>query len=278
MVLLFLLFQIYRKMEGSNYLEINKALWNKKTAVHYESAFYDTKEFIKGKSSLNEIELGLLGDVKGKSILHLQCHFGQDSLSLARMGADVTAIDLSDEAIKKAIDLSEIINTPCNFVCTDLYSSPKVIDKKFDIVFTSYGTIGWLPDIDKWAKVVSHFLKPNGVFVMAEFHPVIWMYDDDFLGIKYRYFNDKPIIEEETGTYADKEAEITEQFVCWNHGLAEVIGSLLSNGLSLENFDEYDYSPYDAFSKTKKLGERKYQIEPFGNKVPLVYSLKMIKK
>jgi len=261
-----------------NYLEVNKTLWNNKTEIHYNSAFYDNESFILGKSSLNEIELELLGDLKGKSILHLQCHFGQDSLSLARMGASVTAVDLSDKAIAKAKELSKQINTPCNFVCTDVYNAPNVINEKFDVIFTSYGTIGWLPDINKWANVVKHFLKPKGSFIMAEFHPVVWMFDDDFVGIKYRYFNGKPIAEEETGTYAEKGSDLKSEYVCWNHGLAEVINSLLKNGLGLEVFKEYDYSPYNAFNKSKKIGENKYQIEPFGNKLPLVYAFKMINK
>lgn len=176
-----------------NYLEINKNSWNSKVDTHLKSDFYFVDEFLNGRTSLNSIELELLGDIKDKSILHLQCHFGQDSISLSRMGAKVTGIDLSDKAIEAAKDLVKKTGTDTQFICTDLYNLPNVLDRKFDVVFTSYGTIGWLPDLNKWAKIISHFLKPNGKFIMAEFHPVVWMFDDDFEVVKYNYFNEAPI-------------------------------------------------------------------------------------
>ncbi len=167
-----------------NYSAVNKASWNKRTEIHFDSKFYDNESFIKGRSSLNDIELELLGDVREKSILHLQCHFGQDSLSLARLGAKVTGADLSDHAIAKAIELSNKIDIPAEFVCCDIYDLPKYLQGEFDIVFTSYGTIGWLPDLAKWSSTIFHFLKPEGQFIMADFHPFIWMLDDDFTHIK----------------------------------------------------------------------------------------------
>jgi len=186
--------------EPADYLKLNKASWNTRTEVHFDSEFYDNESFLKGKSSLNDIELDLLGDVAGKSVLHLQCHFGQDTISLARMGAKATGVDLSDLSIKRANELNEKAGTDARFICTDLYSLPIHLDETFDIVFTSYGTIGWLPDMDKWAAIVSKYLKPGGLFVIAEFHPVVWMFDDDFKFIKYNYFNDGVI--EETELFA----------------------------------------------------------------------------
>ena len=150
--------------------------------------FYDLDNFVKGKTSLNSIELDLLGDVKGKTILHLQCHFGQDTISLSRLGAEVTGIDLSDKAIQSAQQIAKDTHSNANFICCDIYDLPNHLDKQFDIVFTSYGTIGWLPDLDKWANIVSHYLKPNGQFVFVEFHPVVWMFDDNFEKIGYNDF------------------------------------------------------------------------------------------
>ncbi len=158
-----------------DYIAKNKTSWNDKTDHHYNSAFYDVDGFLKGKNSLNEIELKLLGDVSGKTILHLQCHFGMDSISLARMRAVVTGVDLSDKAIGKANELAQQTNAAATFVCCDIYDLPNHLNKQFDIVFTSYGTIGWLPDIDKWAAIVSTYLKPGGKFIFADFHPVVWM-------------------------------------------------------------------------------------------------------
>lgn len=261
-----------------DYLSINKNLWNSRTEAHIQSAFYDVAGFLNGNSSLNSIELELLGDVKGKKILHLQCHFGQDTLSLQRLGAQVTGIDLSDKAIESAIQLAQKLNLNTTFICSDLYDLPNHLNEKFDIVFTSYGTIGWLPNLDKWAKVISHFLKPNGKFVFVEFHPVVWMFDNDFKHVAYSYFNTGPIIETETGTYADRNAKINQEYVCWNHGLSEVFASLIKNHLEISTFKEYDYSPYNCFNETVEFELKKYRIKHFDNKIPMVYAIEAIKK
>jgi 2-polyprenyl-3-methyl-5-hydroxy-6-metoxy-1,4-benzoquinol methylase len=261
-----------------NYLEINKNSWNAKVEPHLKSDFYFVDEFLKGRTSLNSIELELLGDIKDKNILHLQCHFGQDSISLSRMGAKVTGIDLSDKAIEAAKDLAQKIGADTEFICTDLYNLPNVLDQKFDIVFTSYGTIGWLPDLSKWAKIINHFLRPDGKFVMAEFHPVVWMFDDDFEGVKYNYFNEKPIIETYEVTYADQSADIVQDYVMWNHSLAEVLQNLIENNLQIENFKEFDWSPYPCFRHVEEFEKGKWRIPQFGNKIPLVFAIRAQKK
>lgn len=261
-----------------NYLEINRNSWNNRLESHLNSDFYDLTGFLDGKSSLNNIELDLLGNIQGKSILHLQCHFGQDTLSLARLEADVTGVDLSDKAIAKAQELAKQLDIEANFICTDIYDLPKHLDKQFDIVFTSYGTIGWLPDLNKWAKLISQYLKPNGQFIFVEFHPVVWMFDDNFERIGYNYFNDGAIIETESGTYADKNAPITQDYVCWNHGMGEVINHLIKNGLEILSLEEYDYSPYNCFNKTIEFETQKYRIEHLGNKIPMVYAVSAKKK
>lgn len=256
-----------------NYIEINKQSWNKRTASHLLSDFYDVDGFLNGKSSLKEIEMKLLGDINGKNVLHLQCHFGQDTISLGRLGANVTGIDLSDKAIDSANKLSEKANIAATFICCDIYDLPNHLNQKFDIVYTSYGTIGWLPDINKWAKIVSKYLKPNGKFIFVEFHPVVWMFDDDFKKIKYKYFNSEAIIETESGTYADKEAEINQKCITWNHGIGEVVNSLIKNDVEVMSLNEYDYSPYDCFNGTIEFEPKKYRIKEIGNKIPMVYSI-----
>lgn len=261
-----------------NYIDINCESWNNRTDAHLESEFYDLEGFKNGNTSLNSIELDLLGDISGKSILHLQCHFGQDSISLSRLGAKVIGLDLSDKAISSAKNLAVETNVDTEFICSDIYDLPNHLDEQFDIVFTSYGTIGWLPDLDKWAKVISKFLKPNGKFVFVEFHPVVWMFDDNFEKIAYRYFNSGAIVETESGTYADKTADITQDYVMWNHGFSEVINSLIKNNLEINSLDEYDYSPYNCFNKTIEFEPKKYRIEHLDNKIPMVYSIVAIKK
>ena len=256
-----------------DYIKINKQTWNNKTAVHIDSDFYDNDNFIKGKSTLNSIELDLLGDVNGKKILHLQCHFGQDSLSLARLGAKVTGVDLSDRAIAKAQELNIKLQLDAQFICCDIYDLPNHLNDTFDIVFTSYGTIGWLPDLNKWSAVISQFLKPDGKFVMAEFHPVVWMFDTDFKEVFYSYFNIKPIIENETGTYADQYSEIESQTITWNHPTSEVLNALINAGLEINAFNEFDYSPYNCFNETEEFETGKFRIKHLGNKIPMIFSI-----
>lgn len=264
--------------ENPDYIQVNKATWNQKTEIHLNSDFYDVAGFLKGKSSLNDIELRLLGDVTGKRILHLQCHFGQDTISLARMGAITVGVDLSDKAIETANNLAQQTNTNATFICCDIYDLPIHLSDKFDIVFTSYGTIGWIPDLNKWAKVITHFLKPGGQLVFVEFHPVVWMFDDDFNHIKYRYFKSDPIIETENGTYADRTANITPQSITWNHGLGEVFTALLTNGLQITSFNEFDYSPYNCFNQTIEYKKGKYRIAPLEDKIPMVYAVTATKQ
>lgn len=261
-----------------NYIAINKELWNKKTPIHFESDFYDSKGFINGNSSLNDIELALLGDISGKTILHLQCHFGQDTISFARMGALPTGVDFSDKAIQQAVSLSEKTNTKADFICCDIYELPNFLDTEFDIVFTSYGTIGWLPDMEKWAQVISRFLKPGGKFVFAEFHPVVWMFDYNFTKIEYNYFNSGAIVETESGTYTDKDAPIRQESISWNHSISEVLNSLIKNNLEINSFEEYDYSPYNCFNETVEIAPKKYRIKHLDDKIPMVYSIVATKK
>lgn len=265
-------------MDELDYISKNRQSWNNRVDVHIQSAFYDNERFLEGKSTLNSIELKLLGDIAGKSILHLQCHFGQDSISLGRMGASVTAVDLSDKAIEKGRLFAEQTGVAVDFLCCDIYDLPNQLDRRFDIVFTSYGTIGWLPDMDKWGAVVSHFLKPEGRFVFVEFHPVVWMFDDDFAQIAYPYASSQAFVETQSGTYADREALIETQYVCWNHGIGEVLHGVVNAGLELTSFEEFDYSPYNCFKHTVEYEPGKFRIEHLDNKIPMVYALTAIQK
>lgn len=261
-----------------NYIAINRQSWNKKTDIHLNSEFYDMDSFRKGNTSLNDIELELLGDLQGKSVLHLQCHFGQDTISLSRLGAKVVGVDLSDNAIDNARKIAAEMQAEATFICCDLYALPGYLDQQFDVVFTSYGTIGWLPDLGKWAQVVSRFLKPGGTFVFVEFHPVVWMFDDNFEQIGYNYFNSGAVVETYEGTYADRDADLQAEYVMWNHSISEVVNSLIRNGLEINLLDEFDYSPYNCFRKTVEIAPKKYRIAHLDNKIPMVYSIRATKK
>jgi SAM-dependent methyltransferase len=264
--------------EKKNYIEVNRQSWNKRIDSHLRSDFYDLDGFLNGNTSLNDIELKLLGDVKGKSILHLQCHFGQDTISLGRLGARVTGVDLSDKAIESAKELSRKTHVDASFICCDIYELPKHLDRQFDMVFTSYGVIGWLPDLDRWGRIISRFLKPGGKLIFVEFHPVVWMFDDNFRKIDYSYFNTGAIVETENGTYADRNAPISQETITWNHPVSDVINSLIKNGLEINSLDEFDYSPYNCFNETMEFEPGKFRIKHFDNKIPMVYAITATKK
>jgi len=262
-------------MEGfTQYFNANKALWNKKTAVHEHSDFYELEKFKEGTTSLRSVELEEMGEVKGKSLLHLQCHFGMDTLSWAREGAEVTGMDFSDAAIAKAKELASELDIAANFVCCNVYDLPKNLEGKFDIVFTSYGTIGWLPDLDAWAKVIAHFLKPGGQFYMVDFHPFIWMHNYEMDKIDYSYFNDEVIAETTEGTYADRSADIKQAEYGWNHPISEILNALIGAGLQLEAFNEFNFSTWNCFENLEEIGHYKYQFKHLGAKIPMMYSIR----
>lgn len=264
-------------MGSDDYLKYNRDAWNSKVESHLASDFYRLKDFKSGWNSISEIEAPLLKGIEGSRLLHLQCHFGQDTLSLQRMGADCTGVDLSDKAIKAARELAQEMKLKSQFIASDVYSIGAHNMGLFDYVFSSYGTIGWLPELDPWATLIAQHLKPGGSFVFAEFHPVIWMHDVDFKFIEYSYFNRQTIEEIESGTYADREAQLQNRTISWNHDLGEVLTALLKAGLQLEYFQEYDFSPYNCFKNMVESGERRYQVEGLEGKIPMVYALKMRK-
>ena len=258
----------------ADYADKNKELWNAKLNHHLGSSFYDLEGFKAGKTSLRHVELSGVGEVHGKSLLHLQCHFGQDTLSWARRGARVVGVDLSDKAIETAGQLALELDLPAQFIACNLYDLPQHLEGQFDWVFTSYGTIGWLPDLDKWAELVAAYLKPGGSFYMVDFHPVIWMFDDDFEAFAYSYFNEEPIITEPNGTYADREADLVQhQEISWNHSLGELLGALLGAGLNIAEFKEYPYSTWPCFKEMTQVGEESWVISRLGKKVPHMYSI-----
>jgi len=226
------------------YIDLNKQTWNNKVDVHIASDSYENKSFLNGKSALNAIELKLLGDISCKKILHLQCHFGQDTISFSRLGVKATGVNLSDKAIERGKEFNFILGADAKFICWDIYNLPNHFEKKFDILFTSYETIGWMPDLDKSPKVISRFLKSNGKFITSDFYPAIWVYDDDFTKVFYNNFNTEAICEDGSGTDAEKEAAIENKTISLNHPISKILNALISNNLEMNQFNEFNYSPY----------------------------------
>lgn len=257
--------------------EVNRQTWNKKVKVHTESDMYNLDAFKEGKSSLMPFELDAIGDVQGKSLLHLQCHFGQDTLSWSRMGANCVGVDISDAGIAKAKSLNTELDLNASFVCCNVLDTSVHVKDKFDIVFTSYGVIGWLPDLKPWAQMIAERLKSGGFFYIIEFHPIVWMFDylQDPPKMRYGYMQDEVIYEEYEGTYANTTSKMISKEYGWNHGLSEVINSLIEAGLQIEYLNEYDESPYNVMPDLEKTKSGMYVTKD--KLYPLLFEIKAIK-
>jgi SAM-dependent methyltransferase len=263
--------------EHTNFFNVNKATWNKKVAIHAQSEMYNMEAFKTGKTSLMPYELKALGDVSGKSLLHLQCHFGQDTLSWSRMGAKCTGIDLSDKGITLAKQLNEELDLDAEFVCCNVLDTSKYVFETFDIVFTSYGTIGWLPDLKPWALMIAERLKVGGTFYIVEFHPILWMFDyeDGKAELKYHYSQDDVIYDEYEGTYANKDSKIVSKEYGWNHGLSDLVNALIEAGLEIDYLNEHDESPYNVFPDLLRLDNGMYKIK--NQRFPMIFEIKATK-
>jgi SAM-dependent methyltransferase len=250
-----------------DYFEMNRESWDQRAEVHFESRFYDVDSFLSGNTSLREIELAELTHVNGRRLLHLQCHFGLDTLSWARLGAECTGVDISPVAIEKARQLNEKTQLNAKFECTDVYSYLRGDADPFDIVFTSYGTICWLPNLDKWAEIVSSNLTMGGTFYMADFHPV---YD---LLTGYAYFGtEKPDVEEEE-TYTENSGDLKTPVAVWSHPMSRILNALVGAGIAIRRVNEFSYSPYQCFKGMTEREPGRYYITHQGHDVPLVYSI-----
>lgn len=265
--------------EYQSYFEANKVYWDNRAKYHVESKFYDVPAIKAGATSLNKIELNEMPSLEGKDVLHMQCHFGLDSISFCRMGANVTAVDLSSQSIFEAKKLANELGLSINFIESNVLSMDEVLDKQeFDFIYTSYGSICWLPDLDLWAKQLSKHLKSGGHFYMAEFHPTLWMFDHQKKSIAYKYFgHDEPYMEESLGSYAEADAPIKNKEYFWSHSIGEVCTSLTGQGLKIDFLNEYDYSPYNCFEnmEMRKKDEFIYQIN--GNLLPMIFSIQCSK-
>ncbi|MEP6756544.1 MAG: class I SAM-dependent methyltransferase [Chthonomonadales bacterium] len=267
----------------NEYMLANQRLWNEWTDIHEKSALYDVDGFRRGKRRLHPLEIEEVGDVTDKSLLHLQCHFGLDTLSWADRGATVTGVDFSPRAVKLARSLATELNMPATFVEANVLELPDHLEGKFDIVFTSFGAIYWLPDIEQWGRVISHFLKPGGMFYIAEFHPFGYQFDDDAcqrdLAVRYPYFvKEGPLQFEVEGTYADITATVAEKFeYAWPHTLGDIVTSLCKAGLVIEFLHEFPFTIYQQNSWVEKRADGYYHPLEGLTPVPLIFSIKAAK-
>ncbi len=262
----------------NHYQHVNLKLWNEWTDVHERSSFYDLAGFRAGRCSLHPVERDELGPVEGKALLHLQCHFGLDTLSWARRGARVTGVDFSNRAIALAQSLSRELDLGATFICSELDRLPELLTATFDVVFTSWGILAWLPELGPWAKVVAHFVKPKGIFYMVEQHPLLNVFNDE-LQPAHSYFHTRhPMQCEVHGSYADPTAVVEQPFSYqWTHSVSDVIGALLGAGLHLEFLHEFPYLPYPRFKTMVQVEDRWWRLPDDAFQLPLSFSLKASK-
>ena len=263
------------------YIQANRDHWNEITPINAASELYDLGAFKTGKRGLHSIEVDEVGDVAGKSLLHLQCHFGMDTLSWARLGARVTGVDFSDEAVELAQSLSEEIGIDARFILCNVYDLPSILHEQFDIVFTSYGVITWLPDLARWGRVVARYIKPGGVFYIAEFHPFAYVFYDEQdateLRVHYPYFHAGEPLRFEPGSYANPGAKVVHPSYDWTHSLGDVVNALIDAGLSIEFLHEFPYSVYRQLPFMEKGSDGLWRLPPQHGEVPLMFSIMAIK-
>jgi len=264
---------------------INRPLWESWAAINHASANYDVAGFRAGGVRLRQYEIDEVGDVAGKDLLHLQCHFGIDTLSWARLGARVTGVDFSERAIADARALAAEIGQPAMFVCCDVLDLPAHLQGDFDVVYTSRGVLGWLPDLERWAQVIARFLRPGGTFYITEMHPFVWPFDDregtTELRVHYPYFpRAEPVVIPVKGSYADRETHVkqTEEHV-WPHSIGEIVTVLASAGLRIELLHEWPFLAWELpFLVEHPDGNDTWQLpEHQDGEIPLMFSLRATK-
>lgn len=273
-------------------LELNRRHWDEATAIHTRGNVYGIDDFKAGTCRLHRVEREEVGDVQGKRLLHLQCHFGIDTLSWARRGAKVTGIDFSGDAVAYAQQLSRETNVPGEFVCSNIYDVRSALDAPgaFDIVFTSYGVISWLPDLKAWGEIIAHYLKPGGFFYIVEAHPTARMFpieEDMPKAGSFRpffpYFHDPEGIRFPAGAdYADAAAQHTVDEHSWQHSLSDIVNALVSQGLRIDFLHEFPYCSWEVVAGctevVEKFSDSHYYVRRPGEpQLPLMFSLKATK-
>jgi len=271
---------------GESYVEVNRANWNSRVPLHAQG--YGLERFRAEGSWISEVvrfDRPRLGDVRGLELLHLQCHIGTDTLSLARLGAQVTGLDFSEPALAVARGLAHDCGAEIAYVEAEVYDAVAKLGKaRFDVVYTGIGALCWLPSIERWATTVSQLLKPGGKLFMREGHPVLWALcnprPDELLVLEYPYFETAEGTEfVETKTYVEHEGEVASpRSICFNHGIGEILTALLRAGLTLRAFEEHRSVPWDPFGAAgARDAHGEYQLRQQPERIPASYTLQAVK-
>ena len=265
-------------------IEINRRNWNERTPIHAASAFYNVEGFRSGKITLTATEMAELGDVKGKSLLHLQCHFGMDTMSWARLGAIATGVDISDTAIDLARELNDELGLDVRFIRSNIYDLPEVLDEQFDIVYTAVGVLCWLPDMKRWAETVARYLKPGGTFYILDGHPVSHIFESvesadgtqELKPINSYFPNPEGYLYPGGGyTYTGPEKIDTPSHE-WQHSMSEIVNAIIDAGLQIEFLNEFAVSEYRAFPSMSR-HEDGWRLDENHGSIPFLFSIRATK-
>lgn len=259
------------------FVAVNRANWDERVAIHLASDFYNVDAFRNGRVTVKDWEIEEIGPVEGLDLLHLQCHFGLDTLSWARLGARAVGIDFSQNAISQAQALASESNIDARFICASVYDLPPELHGACDIVYTSHGVLCWLPDLRGWAETIASALRPGGRFYISEFHPFMDVFASDvssnLLRPEISYFGREAHRDEGAGSYADPEAvtvhNVTYQ---WQHTLSDIVTQLMAVGLQIELFRERPFTLFQRFSFLERR-DGAYRTPP-DIELPLMFSLR----
>lgn len=234
--------------DAGQWRELNKAWWDERVPIHVASGLYDVEGFKAGKEQLRPFELELVGDVTGLRLVHLQCHFGEDTMAWARHGASVVGLDFSQPAVDVANGLAHELGLDARFVCSDVYDAVEALGgERFDLLYTGFGALNWLPDLEAWADVVVSLIKPGGRLLLAEFHPFSWVFEDELV-VEHDYFGNGPSFWEDEGSYADLEATTANnRTIEHQHTLAAVFTVLLERGMQIRAYQEHGHTLFPRF-------------------------------
>lgn len=265
--------------------DIIRRNWNERTPIHAASKFYDVDGFKAGRITLTDIEIDEVGSVAGKSLLHLQCHFGMDTMSWARLGADVTGVDISDAAIELACELNQELGLDARFVRANVYDFPEILHETFDIVYTAIGALCWLPDLDAWARVVAKHLKLGGMLYIFDGHPTSHIFEpvetpegDHRLKPIHSYFSDPDGIFYQGGgcTYTGSETIESPSYE-WQHSMSDIVNAILGAGLKIEWLNEFAVSGYRAFPQMSRHDDGWWRLDDGHGTIPFLFSIKATK-
>jgi SAM-dependent methyltransferase len=271
-----------------DYRHVNRALWDERGPAHAASPDYNVQQFVDDPTFLSDVvrfDLPLLGDVKGLDGVHLQCHIGTDTLSLARLGAHMTGVDFSAASLAEARALADAVSAEIRFVEAEVYDATEVLGREqFDLVYTGVGALGWLPEIRRWGALVADLLRPGGRFFMREGHPVMWALDDSrddqLLVLEEPYFERaEPTVWDEGGTYVETDAVFTQtRSLEWNHGMGEIVTALLDAGLTISGLVEHDSLPWNGLTgKMERIGGGEWRLVDRPWRLPHSYTLLAVK-